>query len=1106
MTSTQENFSFQPPPPSPPAVNSPHAPPLISHQAISASAGSGKTFRLAHRYIRLLAEGVHPDRICALTFSRKAAGEIFDSVVDYLCQAASDPSKAEVTAEHIGRSDLRCPEFVGLLRTFLDNLHRMHIGTLDSFMIGVAKAFPSELGIPTEFQVMDSKGAMSVDMRESILAKIFDPRLSSPDIQHQFMEAFKQATFGQEEKTLGTRLTAFIDENREYFHLSPMAALWGQPDTIGLSSHPWLTHKIDAEKTAEELVTAVTAAGPSASIIGRFATFAEIGAAFHAGTPWPKEIEYLFDRLAPETEALQRGDAAIKIGRATFQMTPDICRPALALVRHVIRCEVEAALKKTAGVYQILALYDAHYNAHVRQTGQMTFNDAQLLLTDANPASGGALISREANTPGKLYIDYRLDCRLDHWLLDEFQDTSDLQWAVLRNLADEILQDDTGERSFFYVGDVKQAIYAWRGGNAQLFDRILKRYGDRIECIPMNVSFRSCPAIIDTVNSIFGDISADDGLLPQAVESWHRIWEHHESAQHLQKATGYAALIEPTDPAYGNRYCAADRYDVVAAILNDMQPTQRGIDVAVLVMSNKAGYAVVDHLRRACPELPIVHEGSTTILDNPVVTLLLNLLRVANHPGHKFAWQHIQMSPLRRCPAVGKTPSTLSLAILTYVHTHGFQAAIRHWAALLETEHPIDAFGHGRLESLIGAAATFDETGSRDVDAFIRFAEDYQVKEFSAGRAVRVMTVHQSKGLGFDVVIFPELNGRSMTTGGALSLTTAITPDTGDPRWVLDMPRRAISVRTPELAEQVEQTDNETCFNALCTLYVALTRAKRALYIVTNSPGKTSTSQNAAAFVKARLTGAPNPAPGAPITLAEHPCALLHESGDSAWFKSCEANTGDETIQPQPTLPEDYSTHPSARIRLERIEPSTEKEIVTSAALLFEPEMRDVLDFGSAIHALFEDVEWIEDLDAEAVIHNWLEYSTDGERVKRDVCTQFRDAVVMASVKAVLAQPEGNVELWREKRFEVILESQWVTGIFDRVTITKDDSGTPRSAIILDYKSNRVETPAKLKETTETYRPQLDLYGRALSHILKIPESAITKQLLFTRTGTVATL
>jgi ATP-dependent helicase/nuclease subunit A len=1076
----------------------------LTHQAISASAGSGKTFRLAHRYIRLLAQDVPPDRICALTFSRKAAGEIFDSIVDYLCQAAADPKKAKETASHIEYPDMSTAQFGLLLRTFLDNLHRMHIGTLDSFMIGVAKAFPTELGIPTEFQVMDSEGSMATDMREHILANIFDPRATTTDVQRRFMEAFKQATFGQEEKTLGSRLGRFIGDNREHFQISPAATLWGQPDTIGLSNHGWITHTENAEQAADDMLSAIEAASPSKAVSGRFATFATLASAFHPGIPWPKEIDYMFDRLAPEMASLHQGDTIVKIGREQFEMPPAACRAALSLVRHIIHCEVDTALKRTAGLFEILALYDAHYTACIRQTGQMTFNDAQVLLTAAKPASGGALISRELNTPGKLYIDYRLDCKLDHWLLDEFQDTSDLQWAVLQNLADEILQDAPGERSFFYVGDVKQAIYAWRGGNARLFDRIAKRYGNQIKRVPMNVSFRSCPPIIETVNAIFGDVSAGDGLLPDAVDAWHEIWEPHESAPHLKDTLGYTALLEPAVPASGTRFSSGDRYDVVAALLNEMQPTRRKLDVAVLVMSNKAGHELVDHLRRTCPGIPIVHEGNTTILDNPIVALLLSILRVTSHPGDTMAWKHIQMSPLPE--AQTGSPGTLSLDVLAALHTHGFQAVLRHWATLLDAACPIDAFGNSRLENLIEAAAAFDETGSHDIDAFIRYIEDHKVKELAASRAVRVMTVHQSKGLGFDVVIFPELQGRSMTTSGALSLTTATDPKTEAPRWVLDMPRRSVAVRTPKLDAQVSEIDNQTCFNALCTLYVALTRAKRALYIVTNKPGSTSKSQNPAAFVKARLTGDANPPLGAELTIADHRCTRLHETGSRTWFESWKPEAATEEDIIAPNLPEDFGAHASTRERLERVEPSSEKEMITSAALLFEPEMRDILDFGTAIHALFEGVEWLEDADTESIVEAWIRRANDKDIIKRDVCKQFRDAVKLASVQEALRRPGEHVELWREKRFEIVLEAQWVTGIFDRVTIVKDASGCALSATILDYKSNQIHQPAQFKKAAETYRPQLELYSRALSHILKLPETAITKQLLFTRTGKLVTV
>ena len=105
----------------------------IGHKAISASAGSGKTFQLAHRYIELMARGVKPDHIIALTFSRKAAGEIFDSVVKYLCEAASSPETALRTAKLINRRDTGQREFLRILRELLESLHRLHIGTLDSF-------------------------------------------------------------------------------------------------------------------------------------------------------------------------------------------------------------------------------------------------------------------------------------------------------------------------------------------------------------------------------------------------------------------------------------------------------------------------------------------------------------------------------------------------------------------------------------------------------------------------------------------------------------------------------------------------------------------------------------------------------------------------------------------------------------------------------------------------------------------------------------------------------------------------------------------------------------------------------------------------------------
>ena len=186
------------------------------------------------------------------------------------------------------------------------------------------------------------------------------------------------------------------------------------------------------------------------------------------------------------------------------------------------------------------------------------------------------------------------------------------------------------------------------------------------------------------------------------------------------------------------------------------------------------------------------------------------------------------------------------------------------------------------------------------------------------------------------------------------------------------------------------------------------------------------------------------------------------------------------------------------------VEPSTQEPVVRPAAALFARENRDVLDFGSAIHHLFEQIIWIEDVDVEKILQDWREVAAVSPDVERDVSLQFRRAVKSPEVRHALSRPKGQVDLWREKRFEIVLEKgEWVSGAFDRVAILRDGEGRVAGATIFDYKSNRVETDSQIRKTAEGYRPQLSLYGRALSRILAIPRSAITLSLLFTRPGRV---
>lgn len=1078
----------------------------LKHVAISASAGSGKTFQLAHRYIRLLAAGVSPDRICALTFSRKAAGEIFDNIVGYLCQAAGSEEGARSTAGHASVGPASMNDFLKVLRTFVSSLNRMHVGTLDSFIISVVRAFPTELGIGQDFQVMDNGGAAAGDVRSQVLSRIFNPAIVDRGAQRELMEAFKLATFGSEEKTIGGRLDQFVCDNREFYQVLPEASGWGDPLSIWQEGSKWLEGDArDLLAVGDSLRERVAAAGWSDKrVVEKWHGFIDATMVMSPGAPWSKGLDYLFAKLAPVLPSLAAGDVALKLFGKEYALDTAICADAMALLGHVVRCELEGALRRTSGIYRVLDAFESYYDDMIRRQGTLTFNDAQYLLTESNTFSRGALMSRMAQADGRLYIDYRLDCQLDHWLLDEFQDTSDLQWSVLQNLADEVIQDPTGKRSFFYVGDIKQAIYSWRGGNARLFGSILNRYGGRVAEKRLSESYRSRPAVIDTVNAVFSEIPVSD--LPEgAVARWSEIWQEHRSSEHLRARPGYACIIEPHCEGGEKKPDPAERYDAVASILKSIDPVASGLSVAILVRSNRQGRQVVDLLRREC-NVPVVHEGHSTILDNPVVAVMLSLVRAASHPGDTMAWQHLQMSPLRiQLEAQGISRGSLSSTIFGQVEDLGFQGMLKHWGGLLEDSGNLDEFGRLRLDDLLSAAGEFDSTGGLDADAFLRYAEAHEAHELAADQAVRVMTIHQSKGLGFDVVILPDLQDRGITGAGSVDLLVARERSTGQVEWVLRPPRRSVMEVDETLAGRLQQVDDDACFDALCVLYVALTRAKEAMYMVTSFPGKKSESVTGAAFLKTRLVGSVNPTEGEEIDVAGTPYTLLYEAGDREWFSGRSAKS-EQALQEAGEVDAQFASKPSSRQKLRRVEPSAHDDAAMPAARLFAVENRDVLDFGSAIHGLFEQVEWTDDVDPEAIVAAWRPPADLPSEVRDDVVKQFLRSLSTKEVRIALTRPGGDCTLWREKGFEVVLDGEWMTGTFDRVTIERAEGGGISRVTVLDYKSSIVENDGDLARKARQFASQLQLYSKALSEILGVEESKIHRQLLFTRVGRVSEL
>ncbi|MEI8078173.1 MAG: 3'-5' exonuclease, partial [bacterium] len=645
-----------------------------------------------------------------------------------------------------------------------------------------------------------------------------------------------------------------------------------------------------------------------------------------------------------------------------------------------------------------------------------------------------------------------------------------------------------------------------------------------LNVMPLNQSQRSAPVIIRLVNQVFRDLDAS-GLPAGALARWRRHWGEHEAAKAAMP--GHTAFYELPRPT--GRATAADsqrRYQAAAERLLAVRPWERRLTAAVLVRTNDSGRAVLDVLRGQ--GIPASWFGEETLGDNPAVTAVLALLKAAAHPADTFAWEHLMMTPL--AALVRGTREAFTRTLLTELHRDGFESVLRRWCRQVKTTVALDPFSSGRLDELLVAAQEFDAAGTLAVPDFLEFALGWRVQVPPAAKTVQVMTIHKSKGLGFDLVLLPDL--QSTEIAGERRIELGVQYDANhEPEWVLEMPKKDIARADAALRRRLTAGEDARAYESLCVLYVALTRAKHSLTIITtqtaersealslakilrnalvpddeSTPAAKKTGKQKAAPADAGSATAPagNPGLPSPVDAAAAPLPpALFEDGAAAWYEQLLPTVPETPVPGLAPLP---ATGP-VRPRFPRRLPSQPMETEVTADALFAPEAGRGRDFGSAIHALFQQLEWWAPGRAEAIVAAWkTTQATAPPTALAEMEAVWLAALRTPEIRASLTRPAGPCWLWREKSFEVILDGAWVSGAFDRVVVQLDAAGRPRTAVILDYKSNQIREESDLETLAGAYRPQMTLYRQALARILGIKSDTITVQLLFLRARRLVTV
>ncbi len=1095
---------------------------------IKASAGTGKTFAIATRYLQLLIfEKAKPEQILALTFSRAAAQEIYDKILERLWKASGADVETEgKTAKEIEseKNDAADKErehlleglsadlkekaagidwtpafFAGLLRRIVAAQHHDTIATLDSFILRIVRSFPLEMGFQKDVSVLDDYG------RSRAVEKAAEDVLAATVDKEDLSGSFKKA---QENDAVRSGLSKVQAAAKAWGAFLRELALKRKKEGRE-QEREWTADSmrealgIEADPQMPDL-SSILVAQEEKPLLEDFTThvaeFDETKAIF------PDKASGKMARFFCEHKDATRYEYVFRRKDHVFDCGPEGAEKIRAAVRWMAARVMNRKIDVVAAKMRLARAVEDAYDAATRRKGLLTFSDfTDCQAANENSKKGLALQN----------LQFRLDSRFDHWALDEFQDTSMPQWDCLRRLVEEALSGDG--RSVMAVGDFKQSIYAWRGGDDKPFRELIGKVtaaAGSVESIDLSHRYQErtagfvnavfCP---ENVRGVAGDQCAE-GVKTWEEDCWPKGGHQAEGRDDYVEIVGVTADAGDDDGESGNdeddndggsfkpsgamRVLAQSICKCVRDLWERHEKARSTETIGILVRNNADGLYLAERLRatefKRGKTIPVVWEGQSGVLDSPVVRAVLELLWLAEHPEDKFSWAVVNdIFPLRRIvfreeegwtasfPKTAKDSAAVSAAVSRCLSKTGLARTLRAIVSALKAGEPqLDDRSLMRLDELVREGVNFEARPDADagIAGFRRYLQSVTDREIAASPdVVRILTIHRSKGLSIDHVIVPVTEKGA--TGSLLKPKKNRIVGEG---WAFESLPEDLAIANEKTRAAWEEAANGHFLEELRTWYVALTRAKKSTRVFV-----VDEAHNAVQFRD--LLRRPFPLP------ENKKCdygMILHADGTPPSFERKEGD-GRKT-------PPEWN-HAEGRNFVSHATPSTgggaaHSAFARKATSLFDANFDAPTKHGTDEHAAFAEIKWI-DPDAPKDARERQILAWGGK---------WREAFLETSGATV----------WRERSYEIFDEktNSWETGQFDRVVFRGD--GANRTAEIYDFKTNKrgdkESVGAYERRMREAYVLQMAAYRSAISRLCVIEPEHISSTLLLTSTGTAVTV
>lgn len=797
-----------------------------SFKIYNASAGSGKTYTLTKEYLKIILSSSRAyQKILAITFTNKAVNEMKERILGSLfdfSRHGSSPMLSDLSKElGLPKESLR-KKAAFTLKEILHNYAFFDIVTIDKFTHRLIRTFAKDLKLPQNFEVVLDTDLLLDEAISKLIDKAGrDSKLTSVLINFaiQKIDDDKSWDIGIDLNKIGKlifnethtpHLRKLRDKDLDVF--------------LGLQNH------------VQEMIT------DCESLIkakARQATELIQESGLHP-TDFPRETlpnhfkkvgNGIFNPTQLYANKLEEALREGKILKANIPMSdetlgPRLLQSYLEIKNHIYR---RALLKNIYGNMVPLTVLNAIH----KEIKTIERDRDQLSISEFN-----SIIAQEIKEQPAPFIYERLGEKYRHYFIDEFQDTSEMQWKNLIPLIDNALSTELG--SLFLVGDAKQAIYRWRGGKAEQFLNLVSLRSNpfviepQLEVLPQN--FRSHEEIVTFNNDFF---TATSPLLNNGV--YRNLFEEGNRQLHNSKKRGFVQLdfMAPNDELpLEMRYCEA----VLNTIETVRQSNYPYSDICILVRGNKEGALLADYLTQH--QIPIISSESLLLRNNTKIRFLIHLLKFQDQPEDLDLAYEI-LSFLSRNKADRHSFIAQHLHDVTAFLKDSFQydrdrlQTLSVYDTLERAIKQFDLAPHsdGYINHFMDVVIEVEASEGIGTPAFLSYWEKKKDRLSIAApdmvNAVRIMTVHKAKGLEFEIVIFPFADSNIYKEIEPKLWLPVEADNFNGFEEVLISKKQEVIHYSPTAEQHYMDEHHKLELDAFNVLYVALTRAVKALFIIT---------------------------------------------------------------------------------------------------------------------------------------------------------------------------------------------------------------------------------------------------------------------------------